>query len=88
MTPSKIAQNDDGIPSILNGVAATAKATKAPNRQEPLNALCKLSCMADRIASPARVTTKLRGKAVSSDATDAADRAIVSASPAAIKFAQ
>ena len=88
MTPSRIAQKDDGILRILNGVAATAKGTSAPNRPDPLNDRCRLSCMVNRIARPASVTTKLRGKAVSSDATDATDSAIVSTTPAEMRFSQ
>ena len=86
--PARIAQNAEVIPNTENGVAATASAASAPNFSFPPNAVSKALCRDDRMASPARVTTKVRGRTLNNDVSVPAPRAMVMVKAAAITQAQ
>ncbi len=86
--PAKIAQNADVTPYIENGVAATTNAANAPNFNFPPKAVSSELCREDRIANPAKVTTKLRGNAPRSDVRVPAPSAMEIVKVDAIKFAQ
>jgi hypothetical protein len=86
--PANTAQKAEVIPNIENGVAATASAIKAPNRNLPLKPASKALCSDDRIAKPARVMTKVRGNTVISDVNVPAPSAMNTVNAAAIRLAQ
>ncbi len=60
MMPAKIAQKAEVMPNTENGVAATASAANAPNLSIRLKAVSRALCRAERMATPASVTTNER----------------------------
>jgi hypothetical protein len=85
--PAKIAQNADVISKTEKGVAATARAASAPNRSFPPNAVSKALCRDQRMARPARVTTKVLGRTASNDVNVPAPKAREMVKVAAITLA-
>ena len=86
--PARIAQKAEVIPATAKGVAATAKATSAPNLSFSPKAFSSAPCSDDKMASPARVTTKVRGSTPTREATEEAASATVTVRDAAIRLAQ
>ena len=74
--PARIDQNADVIPNTENGVAATARAARAPNLSFPPNAVSKALCRDERMARPAKVTTKVLGRTASKEINVPAPKAM------------